>query len=60
MTEFAEKSKGEVLSIHWDEKIMKDLAGVSLERLVVLVSCKSEPEGKVLAAVSLDEGCGTG
>ena len=57
---FAEKTKQEVLAIHWDEKMMIDQQGNNLERLAVLVSCKSKPEGKLLSVFTLEEGCGTG
>ena len=56
MKEFASQTKEEVLTLHWDEKIMTDLDGVSLERLIVIVSSKSVSEGKVIAAMSLEEG----
>ena len=57
---FAEKTRKEILNIHWDEKIMKDIDGDKSERLAVMVSGESCPEGRILTSITMEEGKGTG
>ena len=58
--EFAEKTRYDILNIHWDEKIMEGVDKVSHERLVVVVSGKEASEGKIITALALNESQGTG
>lgn len=46
------------LAVHWDEKMLPSVTGQKLEHVAILASGGSYPEGKLLAAVSIHDGCG--
>ena len=54
----AVKQSNPFLCLHWDEKMMPMVSGSKLEQIAIVVTGGEYVEGKLLAAVPLQNGCG--